>query len=88
MGELLFNPVKVQRSSLRTLYKMLEGKSSEEQERFLIDNQISQPLAVRLGIKPEELTGELLARLERAGGTDHPDNTLHSSPIASEREGF
>lgn len=58
MGELLFDPIEVQRSLLRNLYEMLKGKSPEERERFLAERQISQPLAlaVRLGIEPEKLT--------------------------------
>lgn len=36
----------------------------------------------------EVVTGGELTRTDVMGGTDHPDPTLHSSPIREEREGL
>ena len=61
MPELLFDPVEIHRYNLTQLYRIIEGMSPEEVEKYLVDNQISQvlALAVRAGIEPEELTAEI-----------------------------
>lgn len=57
--------------------------------RIMVEKVLGE--AIKRGVGWEEVFGELVTvgELEAAfvmGGTDHPDPTLHSSPIAAERE--
>ena len=90
MSELLFDPVEIFQHNLLILYEILKGMSPEEVEKYLRNAQIAPALAqaVRLNLRSEDLTPDISETLEKAGGTDHPDPTLHSSPIAEERSGF